>query len=74
MTIIPSSRELSANVFAFLKGLNVVQGELASDAIDSSLVTQAFKELGLDPDKALFELRGTLPKDNPFKKDALKSI
>lgn len=74
MTITPSARELSANVFSFLKALNVVQGELASDAIDASVVTQAFKELGLDPEKALFELRGGLPKDNPFKKNDLKKI
>jgi hypothetical protein len=74
MTIIPASRELSTNVFAFLKGLNVVQGELSSDAIDPSLVVQAFKELGLDPDRALFELRGGLPKDNPFRKNELKKI
>ena len=74
MTITPSARELSANVFSFLKALNVVQGELASDAIDSSVVTQAFKELGLDPEKALFELRGGLPKDNPFKKNDLKKM
>ena len=74
MSIIPASRELSTNVFAFLKGLNVVQGELSSDAIDPSLVVQAFKELGLDPDRALFELRGGLPKDNPFRKNELKKI
>jgi len=72
MTITPATKELSGNVFAFLKSLNVVQGELASDAIDPSLVMQAFKELGLDPEKALFELRGGLPKDNPFKINDLK--
>lgn len=72
MTITPQALSLSQSVFAFLKSMNVVQGALASDAIDPSLVTQAFTELGLDPKRALFEIKGGLPAANPFVKDDLK--
>ncbi|MDO8298219.1 ABC transporter substrate-binding protein [Lacisediminimonas sp.] len=72
MTITPQAMDLSNQVFAFLKSNNVVKGELAPGAIDGTLVAQAFTELGLDPKKALFELRGGLPADNPFLKDQLK--
>ena len=72
MTITPEARALASTVFDFLKSMKVVQGELASDAIDPTLVAQAFTELGLDPKHALFEIKGGLPSDNPFSKDALK--
>lgn len=72
MTITPQARALAATVFDFLKSIKVVQGELATDAIDPTLVTQAFSELGLDPTKALFEIKGGLAADNPFSKDELK--
>src|SRR5208337_523923 len=38
-------------------------------AVRDDLVNQAFRELGLDPTKALFELPGA--SKNPFKGDAL---
>lgn len=72
MRISPQALALSQSVFSFLKSNNVVQGELGADAIDPTLVAQAFTELGLDPKKSLFEIRGGLPADNPFNKDALK--
>ena len=72
MTITPQAVNLASSVFGFLKSIKVVQGELAADAIDPTLVAQAFTELGLDPKKALFEIKGGLPADNPFKKDELK--
>jgi len=72
MTITPQALSLSASVFNFLKSMNVVQGELAADAIDPSLITQAFNELGLDPKKALFEIKGGVHADNPFSNDDLK--
>ena len=72
MTITPQARALASTVFDFLKSMKVVQGELASDAIDPTLVAQAFTELGLDPKHALFEIKGGLPSDNPFNKDELK--
>ena len=72
MTITPQALRLSQSVFAFLKSMNVVQGEPTADAIDASVVTQAFTELGLDPKKALFEIKGGTSADNPFVKDDLK--
>lgn len=73
MTITPQSVYLANNVYDFLKKNKVVQGEkLQSDAIDSSLINQAFKELGLDPGKALFELKARSTSENPFKGDTLK--
>lgn len=72
MTITPQAVALSNSVFGFLKSMNVVQGELGKDALDPTVVTQAFKELGLDPKKALFEIKGGLPADNPFSKDELR--
>ncbi|BBP04761.1 hypothetical protein TPL01_32630 [Sulfuriferula plumbiphila] len=72
MTITPQAVYLANSVFNFLKSMKVVQGKFASDAIDPTLVAQAFTELGLDPKKALFEIKGGLPTDNPFNKDELK--
>lgn len=72
MTITPQATDLAKSVFGFLKSRNVVQGELGPDAIDPTLIAQAFSELGLDPKKALFEIKGGLPAENPFVKDALK--
>lgn len=72
MTITPQAVNLANFVFGFLKSMKVVQGELGSDAIDPTLVAQAFTELGLDPKKALFEIKGGLPTENPFIKDGLK--
>jgi NitT/TauT family transport system substrate-binding protein len=72
MTVTPQTLALSKSIFDFLKSMKVVQGELAADAIDPTLIVQAFTELGLDPKKALFEFKGGLPSDNPFVKDDLK--
>jgi NitT/TauT family transport system substrate-binding protein len=72
MIINPEDRALAASVFAFLKTANVVQGELGPDALDPTVAAQAFTELGLDPKKALFEIKGAPVSENPFDHDDFK--
>jgi ABC-type nitrate/sulfonate/bicarbonate transport systems, periplasmic components len=61
-------RDLIKRVHAYLYDAKIVQAaELAPNAVRDDLVSQAFSELGLDPSKALFELKGSHA--NPFKGD-----
>lgn len=70
MVLTSEARALLQRGHAFLRELKVHQ-EAAQhpDAINGELVAQAFKELGLDPAKGLFEL--PVSASNPFKGDEL---
>ncbi|MEW5708806.1 MAG: ABC transporter substrate-binding protein [Pseudomonadota bacterium] len=70
MTFTPEVRELLKRGYAFLREIQVVhEPDLHPEALQNDLVVQAFKELGLDPSKGLFEIKaGT---KNPFKGDEL---
>lgn len=58
--------------YAFLKENKVVQDPtLHPQAIMPELAVQAFKELGLDPNKGLFEIVAADASANPFKGDEL---
>jgi NitT/TauT family transport system substrate-binding protein len=66
----PEVRGLIERVGAFLFESKVTQSAtLPPGAVRDDLVNQAFRELGLDPSKALFQLPGA--SKNPFKGDAL---
>ena len=72
MTITPEVQALLTRGYAFLREIKVAQEPtLHPDAVRTDLVTQAFKELGLDPAKALFEIPAGLPSQNPYKGDQL---
>lgn len=58
---------VDAGVFAFI--LEQVPTELAAYLTSTLPVNQAFKELGLDPSKGLFKIKGG--GENPFKGDEL---
>jgi hypothetical protein len=61
---------LIERVGAFLFESKITQSAtLPPGAVRDDLVNQAFRELGLDPTKALFQLPGA--SKNPFKGDAL---
>lgn len=68
MAIIPRANTLIERGHKFLVDSKIVQDPvLAKDAIRSDLVDEAFKELGLDPSKPLFEIPSG--QSNPFKGD-----
>lgn len=72
MVITPDARKLIETGYAFLREIKSVQKpSLPSKAIVSELVTEAFTELGLDPNKGLFEVKAIDPAQNPFKGDEL---
>ena len=72
MTITADVQALLTRGYAFLREIKVAQEPtLHPDAVRTDLVTQAFKELGLDPAKALFEIPAGLPSQNPYKGDQL---
>lgn len=68
MVVTPEARALLERGHAFLRELKVHQETaLNPDAINNEVVTQAFKELGLDPSKGLYAL--PVSDRNPFKGD-----
>ena len=70
MALTPEVRELLQRGYAFLHELKVVQEpNLHPEALQGDLVIQAFKELGLDPTKGLYEIASG--GKNPFKGDEL---
>lgn len=70
LVILPESKSLIERAFKFLVDSKVVNTpRLPDDAVRSDIVDQAFKDLGLDPNKELFELPANAT--NPFKDDAL---
>lgn len=70
MTLTPGVRHLVQRAYSFLHEIKVVQSPtLPQGAIEDDLVTQAFKELGLDPTKGLFAIKAGAK--NPFKGDEL---
>lgn len=70
MIVSPASRQLLQRGHSFLRDLKAHQETALNDtAIDDSLVTQAFRELGLDPAHGLYSINGS--SDNPFKGDKL---
>lgn len=71
LAIIPRARDLIERGHKFLVDSKIVKDpELPNEAVRSDLVDEAFKELGLDPTKPLFEISSDQP--NPFKEDVLK--
>ena len=70
MVLTPEVREQLKRGYDFLHEIKVVQEpKLHPEALQDDLVIQAFKELGLDPAKGLFEIAAT--GQNPFKGDDL---
>lgn len=70
MVLTPDVREQLKRGYDFLREIKVVQDPtLHPEALQDDLVNQAFKELGLDPSKGLYEI-SALGK-NPFKGDDL---
>ena len=70
MVLTPEVRDQLKRGYDFLHEIKVVQEpKLHPEALQDDLVIQAFKELGLDPTKGLFEIAAT--GQNPFKGDDL---
>lgn len=70
MALTPEARGLLERGYKFLHSLKIVQApSLHPDALRDDLVSQAFAELGLDPNKGLFEIQPG--RTNPFKGDDL---
>ena len=70
MALTPEARELLQRGYKFLHSLKIVhEPELHPEAIQGDLVEEAFAELGLDPNKGLFEVQPG--QSNPFKGDEL---
>lgn len=70
LAISPEAKELIERAHKFLLDNKVVsEPKLADDAVRTDIVEQAFKELGLDPGKVLFELPAGAR--NPFKGDVV---
>lgn len=70
MALTPDARALLQRGHAFLGELKVHQeAAFHPEALNGELVTQAFKELGLDPSKGLYQMPVSVR--NPFKGDEL---
>lgn len=73
LTITPEARQLIERGHKFLVDSKIVKDPaLPDDAIRTDIVEQAFKELGLDPTKALYDI---VPgATNPYKGDELAGV
>jgi len=70
MALTPDARALLDRGYAFLREAKIVQDPaFHPEALRDDLVNQAFRELGLDPAKGLYEL--PVNDSNPFKGDEL---
>lgn len=69
MVFTPAVKSLLVRGNEFLHKIKLVQDpKLATGALEGDLIVEAFKELGLDPQKGLFAIQA---KQNPFKGDDL---
>lgn len=72
MVFTPKVMDLLKRSYAFLYKIQTVrEPQIPAEGIETDLVVQAFHELGLDPNKGLFEIKAGKP--NPFKGDDLVS-
>lgn len=70
LAVTPKVRALIERGHKFLFDSRIVKSDtLPDDAIRTDIVDQAFRELGLDPTKALYEIEAGTP--NPYKGDEL---
>ncbi len=71
MVFTPKVMDLLNRSYSFLYQIRTVrEKKMPMDGIQTDLITQAFRELGLDQTKGLFEIKAG---QNPFKGDALVS-